>query len=251
MKTLISTLLCLIFSYNLYSQHLILRDKEGKQVNNDTVEVLFYPTGNHGWTEITSEIYIENTTDDTLAVGFRKVQYNPIKAQEYHSFCFAGFCFDSSTYIAPYPTIILPKTIDSSFSGHYRFDDLLHEPGTYLVSYQFYNVNDSLDTATVYVIYNTLHQVEIEENTAEISNLNAFPNPAIDQITIAYQLPNNSEDYYLFVTNVFGQCIYQQSLHQEKEAININTKGWTSGMYVYRIVRNNKTIVGKKFLIKK
>lgn len=251
MKKFVIVIFCFSLSLSLFSQHLILRNKEGKQVNNDTVEVVFYPTQNHGWTEISSEIYIENTTDDTLKVGFKKVQYNPIKEQEYHSFCFAGSCFDSSTYVAPYPTIIFPEAIDSSFSGHYRFDDLLHEPGTYLVSYHFYNWDDSTDTAMVYVIYNTLHQLEIKKNTTENILLNAFPNPAVDKISINYKLPQNENEYFLIVINVSGQTICKERLSQEIETITINTDTWVSGCYLCCLVKDNILLIEKKFMVVK
>jgi hypothetical protein len=94
MKSFI-TFILLIPSFYLCGQNLILKDKEGNHVNNDSVEVIFYPGQYHGWVEITSEIFIENIGNDTLEVGFRKVQYDTAKAHEYHSFCFAGSCYDS------------------------------------------------------------------------------------------------------------------------------------------------------------
>jgi len=249
MKRFITILIFLFVSFTFYGQNLVLKDKNGKQVNNDTVEVIFLPGQYHGWVEITAEIYIENTSVDTLEVGFRKVQYNPTKEQEYHSFCFAGFCVDSSTYIAHFPAFIPPGVIDSSFSGHFRFDDLLHEPGTYLVSYHFYNIKDNLDTAMVYVIYNTLNQVSIEESLGNIAMLNAFPNPTTDRITIAYDMPCIRDNYSLIITNVCGQCVYKQALQTTSKVINIDTKGWSSGLYFYGIVKDTKCIIAKKFII--
>lgn len=249
MKRFITILILLFISFTFYGQNLVLKDKNGKQVNNDTVEVIFYPGQYHGWVEITSEIFIENTSVDTLEVGFRKVQYNPTKAFEYHSFCFAGFCVDSSTYVAPFPTYIYPRKTDSSFSGHFRFDDILHEPGTYLVSYHFYNINDSLDTAMVYVVYNTLNQVSIKESLGSIAILNAFPNPATDRITIVYEMPGIGENYSLIVANVFGKCMYQKSLHQASEIITIDTKNWGIGMYLFAITEDNRCLISKKFTI--
>ncbi|MBP7102306.1 MAG: T9SS type A sorting domain-containing protein [Bacteroidales bacterium] len=248
MKSFI-TFILLIPSFYLCGQNLILKDKEGNHVNNDSVEVIFYPGQYHGWVEITSEIFIENIGNDTLEVGFRKVQYDTAKAHEYHSFCFAGSCYDSSTYVAPFPTYIYPGKIDSSFSGHFRFDDILHQAGKYVVSYHFYNVNDSLDTAMVYVVYNTLNQVSIEESFGNIFTLNAFPNPTTDRITIAYDMPAIEKNYSLVITNVCGQCVYKQALQTTTKVINIDTKGWSSGLYFYGIVEDTKCIITKKFLI--
>ncbi|MDY0015677.1 MAG: hypothetical protein RBS13_05655, partial [Bacteroidales bacterium] len=59
MKSFI-TFILLISSLCLCGQNLILKDKEGNHVNNDSVEVIFYPGQYHGWVEITSEIFIEN-----------------------------------------------------------------------------------------------------------------------------------------------------------------------------------------------
>ena len=229
MKSFI-TFILLIPSFYLCGQNLILKDKEGNHVNNDSVEVIFYPGQYHGWVEITSEIFIENIGNDTLEVGFRKVQYDTAKAHEYHSFCFAGSCYDSSTYVAPFPTYIYPGKIDSSFSGHFRFDDILHQAGKY-------------------VVYNTLNQVSIEESFGNIFTLNAFPNPTTDRITIAYDMPAIEKNYSLVITNVCGQCVYKQALQTTTKVINIDTKGWSSGLYFYGIVEDTKCIITKKFLI--
>lgn len=244
-----TTFLLLISFFHLCGQNLILKDKEGNLVNNDSVEIVFYPGQHHGWVEITAEIYIENTSTDTLEVGFRKVQYDTAKAHEYHSFCFAGSCYDSSTYIAPFPTYIYPGETDSSFSGHFRFDDILHQAGKYVVSYHFYNVNDSSDTAMVYVVYNTLNQVSIKETLGNIVLLNAFPNPTTDRITISCETSDIGKNYSLIITNVFGQCMYQQKLHQSSKTITIDTKNWETGMYLFAIMEDNRHLISKKITI--
>lgn len=246
-------LVCLIlfFSTSLNAQSIILKDVDGKTVNGDTIEVVFHPSANHGWTELTFYTFLKNISNDTLEVGFKKKEFN-LQTDVYHSFCFAGSCFDSSTHVAPYNAIIPPADIDSSFSGHFRFDDLLHFKNKSLVSYTFYNVNNTVDSAVVYVIFNTLLQSWVDKSSkANVYLSKAFPNPVKESININYNLINIDQKLqpYLIISNSLGEIQQKQLLSLSRGSVSINTISWKPGLYYYFIMKGNVLLAGDKCMI--
>jgi hypothetical protein len=241
----------LIFPTGLNAQNLILKDVGGNVVTGDTIDVVFLPGPDHGWTELTVEVFLKNISNDTLEAGLKKKEFTR-KFDEYHSFCFAGNCVDSSTHTSPYHAMIVPGGVDSSFSGHFRFDDLLHVPNKCLVSYTFYNVNNPADSAIVYVSYNTMLQSGVSDyssNNAFLSN--AFPNPVNDFLNFNYNLLNtiSSKQAYLVISNTLGQCQRKQLLTEDIGSISINTSDWKPGVYYYSILSGNVRLAYHKCII--
>jgi hypothetical protein len=233
------------------AQSLVLKDAGGNIVNGDTIEVVFHPGTDHGWTELKVEFYLKNISNDTLETGFKKKEFTR-KSDEYHSFCFAGNCVDSSTYISPYHAIIAPGRTDSSFSGHFRFDDTLHVPNKCLVSYTFYDVNNTSDSAIVYVIYNTLYQSGVAEYVkANVFLSDAMPNPANEILNFNYQLFNTASSHqtYLIISNNLGECQQKQLLTQDIGSISISTINWKPGIYYYSIVNGNAVLAYHKCIV--
>jgi len=250
-KINIFLVVCLLFSVRLNAQSIIIKDLDGKTVTGDTLEVVFHPGVDHGWTELTSRVFLKNVSNDSLEVGFKKKEFN-LQADEYHSFCFAGNCVDSSTHVSPFHAIIAPGGIDSSFSGHFRFDDLLHVKNRCLVSYTFYNVKNTGDTAIVYVIYNTMLQTGVDESSKpNVFLSNSFPNPVNESLNINYSLKNTvySSQTFLFISNTLGEFLKKQLLTQESGSLSINTVNWKPGMYYYFIFCGNVPIAFNKCII--
>jgi len=243
--------LLLIFSTGLNAQSIILKDESGTNITGDTIEVVFHPNSDHGWTELTFRAFLKNVSNDSLEVGFKKKEFN-LQFDEYHSFCFAGSCFDSSTHVSPYHSIITPGGIDSSFSGHYRFDDLSHVKNKCLVSYTFYDVKNTKDTAVVYVIYNTMLQTGVDETSkAKVILSNAFPNPLNESLNLNYSLSNviHSHQTYLIISNSLGECQQKQLLTEQNGSLSINTTNWKTGIYYYSIISGTILLANDKCII--
>ena len=241
----------LIFSTGLNAKSLILKDIGGNIVTGDTIDVVFYPGTDHGWTELKVEVFLKNISNDTLEAGFKKKEFTR-KSDEYHSFCFAGNCVYSSTYISPYHAIITPGVVDSSFSGHFRFYDTLHMPNKCLVSYTFYNVNNTADSSIVYVSYNTMHQLGVNDHsTTNVILSNALPNPANEILYLNYRLLNtvSSHQTFMIISNSLGECLRKQLLTQDIGSLTIHTIDWKPGIYYYFIISGNVQLTYNKCII--
>lgn len=222
--------------YVANGQTILLYNNSGKPVNGDTILLAFMPGPDHGWTELSIPIYAKNTSSTQLTLGAKKAEYT-IHADEYHSICFGGFCYDSSTFVSPYPSLVKAGETDSSFSGHYRFDDLLHVPNECLVSYTFYDINAPSDSAIVYVNYNTkLHPIGmIQANLRQDFALEAYPNPADAsfQVSLVGANKNRSVNTHLILSQLSGELIFEQPINSFLSEISVNVSDLPEGFYFY------------------
>ncbi|MCC5923420.1 MAG: T9SS type A sorting domain-containing protein, partial [Crocinitomicaceae bacterium] len=82
-------------------------------------------------------------------------------------------------------------------------------------------------------------------NTNELTNssfkLNAFPNPAVNQTTIAFELENAS-DVNITVTDMSGKVMLNEVMLNAgagKNELNISTANFANGMYFLNLSSGN------------
>lgn len=84
------------------------------------------------------------------------------------------------------------------------------------------------------------------------SYVKIYPNPAKDRTTSEYQLPCISHEGILTVTDITGKIIFMiDKLTGEHNILNLDTKEWLSGNYLYKLVCDGILIgEGKLSIIK-
>lgn len=93
--------------------------------------------------------------------------------------------------------------------------------------------------------------LSVDENTADFS-VNVFPNPAVNEATVSFELTNTS-DVTLTVTDLAGKVVYTNNLGNTtagKHNVEINTALLAGGIYTVNFNANN-TVVTKKLVVKK
>jgi len=90
--------------------------------------------------------------------------------------------------------------------------------------------------------------IEIEDTGFNLEDRNDrptlsknFPNPAIDQTTVTFDLPKDSDNVTLTVSDVQGKVLRRynyQNLTAGKQSIDLNLRGLSSGNYFYTISGN-------------
>ena len=249
MKSFKIFLLFVLFSTALSAQSFIVRDHYGKIVNNDTLVVIFHPDTNHGWTELSVFLYVQNISSSTLTLGAKKTEYN-IQQGEYHAICFGGTCFDSTTFVSPFKDPVNPGGIDSTFSGHFRFDDLLHPPGRCLVAYTFYDDNNPNDSSIVYVEYNTMEKAGVGTNMVP-SSIEVRPNPSSGLVHLQYSILNkiNREKSYIQVINSLGECVRIIDLEEAEVLVSLDLKELAAGIYHICVIHDGSVLITDKLMI--
>ena len=70
-------------------------------------------------------------------------------------------------------------------------------------------------------------------------------------MTIEYQLPCISQDGIITITDLLGKIVHSSKIVGERNIHNIDTKNWSNGNYLYRVVCDGiKLGEGKLSIIK-
>lgn len=86
----------------------------------------------------------------------------------------------------------------------------------------------------------------INEN-GNIANVNVYPNPSIDKVTVSYAL-NNASDIAINVVDVTGKVVYTEASAAKSSGsheLAINTSAFASGVYAIQINTNAGTVTSK------
>jgi hypothetical protein len=241
--------LLFFLAFDLHSQSFTIRDYYGNIVNDDTVAVIFHPDGNHGWTELSIPLYIQNTSGTVKTLSVKKTEFG-MDPDEYHAICFGGTCFDSSTFISPFKDPVAAGAIDSTFSGHYRFDDLLHKKGKRYVAYTFYDEDKQDDSSIVYVEYNTMVK-EGASADKQLFFLGLSPNPAQKDVHLEFK--NNKgglKKISIILMNSTGEYIWSGETNANLQTEILSIENYPAGIYHVLIFSDNIFLSGTKLIIR-
>lgn len=100
-----------------------------------------------------------------------------------------------------------------------------------------------------------VHRVALPDEVLGITEVtpsiqpNVYPNPARD--FIKFQLPNELKSQEsLMIKNLAGRVLHKETLGtQGNNTIEVSTKSWSPGVYIYNIIKG-KTKTSGKFLVK-
>jgi hypothetical protein len=110
--------------------------------------------------------------------------------------------------------------------------------GTSKIIYRVYNINNPLDSATLY--FNISYSKPSGMNDLMGNNLNIYPNPVINKINIETAL--NLQNATLKIVNSLGEIVVNKQLNNDTEFDVSNLK---NGVYFLSIVSNNHTVFRK------
>jgi hypothetical protein len=77
-----------------------------------------------------------------------------------------------------------------------------------------------------------------------------YPNPATDFVDIDYQVSGN-QDLRIVFYNVLGEQIKELSLDRDQRTIRVPMRDFSSGMYLYQLVIDGRSIATKKLIVRK
>ena len=83
----------------------------------------------------------------------------------------------------------------------------------------------------------------------EVSNL--YPNPALDFVDIDYQIFGPSMEVKIVLFNILGQEVKEWMLDPDQKNIRLTFRELNSGMFIYQLVIDGRSMVSKKLIIRK
>lgn len=197
-------------------------------ITGDTLNLVLYDNHFKGWQSLNLELRLRNTSGKTMVIGAKKAEPSKINHAE-HTFCFAANCYDVYTFTSPLYDTVKSGKEDSSFSAHLVFNDSVHIPGSFLVYYVFYDVENPSDSSVLYVVYNTSKIAGIKERNISynfISNL--YPNPANGFVCFSYEIKKPG---LLEIKNTHGQTVKTIPLLKGMQTFSFNTSSLPDGIY--------------------
>ncbi len=180
---------------------------------------------------VTNHLFDE---DDGLEVCYTYYEYND---EEQYSTYTTRVINDDGSALLEVPGAAYATLMTTSEEGDYRF---------VVYVYDYSVVPSTVETN----IYSLAGQSTGLSGLPQLSDTKAFPNPAKEQITIAYDIPENIRQAQLIVYNARGQVIMKHPVDNESHHTVVNTSMFPAGTYLYRIAQGHHTYVKDKFIIK-
>ncbi len=237
------TLLLILASLSSFGQGIVLKYENQVVNNNDTITYIATELNNDN----TIFIDIENTTSQELGIMVQR-QIITLINNATTSFCIGDLCLDADLSVFP-EVIAAGGSLTHANQGDRAFHIFYNPNGSYgvsLIKYTFFDETTPTIATSLYIrIDNTVSVSETKPNTA----IFAYPNPAIDKVTIEHSLNTNTTDAKLVIRNITGVVVYSSVIGNSSKT-SILLDNFTSGIYFYSIELNNKSVITKKLIVK-
>ncbi len=250
MKTiLLSSLLCLIGGFVSAQNLQILTKADSSDVSNTTITIVGADTDS----DVKGYFLVKNTSTSDIEVKVKRYEMNVNGGTE-NQFCWA-FCYTLVTGVTPlYPAVGSPQeghfvnTLAGSIATNSL--DVHHFPlghtGSEFYRYVVFDGNNPNDSTYLDVYFNIGFN-SIEETT--LSNVNHYPNPVTDQLTIEFESEIDEKNLQLTVFNVLGEQV--ETMTPSRGRTLLSTSDYPAGLYFYSISGQGLTTTTKKFIVKR
>ena len=78
-----------------------------------------------------------------------------------------------------------------------------------------------------------------------------YPNPAFDFVDIDFQIASSVREVKLTFYNVLGQEVKDVVLEKDQKIIHISLRELNSGMYMYQLSIDGRSVATKKLIVRK
>lgn len=114
-----------------------------------------------------------------------------------------------------------------------------------------YNRASSTSSYTNFDIYSLPGQLmtKITDNTDDNIEINSFPNPTFNSMTITYDIPDGNYDGELLIYNISGVEVQRYHVDKNFNDILINPLELPAGTYLYKVIAGKFESQTKKFVI--
>ena len=135
-------------------------------------------------------------------------------------------------------TVVLDSAVNKGLSLGMRYLEI------YGVDIDDASLVNSIQQANAKLIAKGLHCDSVNGivDNKQVNTFNFYPNPAKDILFLSIN-GFNIQNTVVFIYNIQGQFLFHQQIKQEKTELNINSLA--KGMYIVKVLNENKTIVSK------
>jgi hypothetical protein len=222
-------------------------DSLGTSVNGDTIT----KNGSVTNPDLEQHMWVAQTSGSAMDIK-AKVYVQFMDTGRYTVCWFQCYApqLPSVTYFNPTDIVTVQTTPGSvsNFSAHYYHTS--GAPATICqMRYVLYDDNNPSDSAYVDIVFDN-NPTSIDDLSLSDVKLNAYPNPATDNLTIAYDIKGALNDASLSVYDVLGQEVIAKELNENKGTVRLNLEAINSGVYFYAISVAGKAVRTERFIVR-
>jgi hypothetical protein len=242
MKRTLLLIATVLLVTSLAAQPFILKELNGNDITNDTVDVYGLSTDPY----LAFEIDVTNNTDVARNVVVRK-EHLDIPEGVTVVMCWYS-CYSPDTYLTPEPIMVQPNETRTEFVEDLYFPGDTF--GTYIAKFVFFDLENTRDSSYV-VVKHHIGGVGMEDKspakTAYISN--AYPNPAASTVNFDITLPENVINSKIQISNLLGTIIKVVDIKPQGNRVSVNVSDLKNGVYFYSLTVNNNATITRKFVV--
>jgi len=245
MKKILLSLFCIALFSGAFAQSFSLQDTNGVAISSGSVIQLL---GDPMDAVMTAKIHIKNNAAEAKDVKVKKVIHEgdtlPLTM---NYFCW-GVCYGPTTYVSPFAQTIQAGAVNDQFYGDYNPQTV---PGKSEITYVFFDANNVNDSVAVTVEFNASPASVNDAPKAQASVSAAYPNPAISNFNLDYNISGQVNKAKVVISNILGSQVKEVELDSRSGKLQIPVSDLVNGVYFYSIVADEQLVLTRKFVVKR
>ena len=118
------------------------------------------------------------------------------------------------------------------------------------VSYTLFKAGGAAsDSVNITVTYHVASITGIKQNSDNVNNVSVYPNPTTNNISVAYDLKNNTQQATLKIYNTLGTLVKTTTLENYTTNKKIDVSSLDEGVYFYSISVDGKTVKTSRLVV--
>ena len=210
-----------------------------------------------------TKFHLENLTGSAknFGVSVERIYYNGDHVFSCNNLavCFGTLCYSGLASVSGVQVInsgvgdvVAANTIYTELKlapSTFCWDDCAIDSATWTVT--VYDQNNPTDSVFSTIVWRCgPDPVSVEEITKENVRLNAYPNPAINVLTIGYFIDGEFDKASIDVYDVFGQKVAFKELNSGKGEVELSVENLGSGVYFYSIKVDGQSVRTERVVVR-
>lgn len=198
--------------------------------------------------ELVAEWHVQNISDSFMEVRARRNVLSAVPGSTNY-FCW-GVCFTETTNVSPMSQAqdMNPGQVNTTFYAHYKPQG---NAGVTTIEYCFFNAANEADQTcqTVQYCVDAACIVGVEETSNDIQLGSVSPNPVHTLASIPYSISGNTNTAKFVVYDMVGKVVKESALTSKSGVILINGSEFETGVYLYTIIADGKSVSTKRMIV--
>ena len=189
----------------------------------------------------------KNNSDKPISLIIRKVT-EQIGSTQRKYFCIDNNCLDSK--VEDYVLKVEPGQSVSNF--YVALDAGLNRNESTLryLAYNKANPNQSMEVELNFEVEEKPDKATIY-NSRYITVYDVYPNPAVEEAFLDYDLASDNVNAKILVHNILGNIIGEYALSSLEKRVRIKIEDQSAGIYFYTLYVENEGVMTRKLIVKK